>query len=197
MCNQRIALLRNIFCCYIVGAACDRQKQKRKQEISSKASASIRLILATALSDSQNSSEGANGKTLVLSRYERAGIVTKIPSTNCSWCYIGETGRAFNSRKRNIWETSKLQPKVLESLITPGPTTTSLILKTRQLLIKAFSVEAWQTKVTPNADYNSCPLPGKTIFLIWQLILCCSVLISLMFIWNMANSCSFQRVFGC
>ena len=177
MCNQRIALLRNIFFFYIVGAACDRQKQKRKQEISSKASASIRLILATALSDSQNSREGANGKTLVLSRYERPGIVTKIPSTNCSWCYIGETGRAFNSRKRNIWETSKLRPKVLESLITPGPTTISLILKTRQLLTKAFLVEAWQTKVTPNADYNSCPLPGNTIFLIWQLILCCSVLI--------------------
>ena len=31
----------------------------------------------------------------------------------------------------------KLQPKVLELLITPGPTTTPLILKTRQLLTKA------------------------------------------------------------
>ena len=51
-----------------------------------------------------------------------------IPCTNCLWCYIGETHRAFNTRKKkNIWETSKLQLRVLELPITPGPTTTPLI----------------------------------------------------------------------
>ena len=66
-------------------------------------------------------------------------VVYKIPCTNCSWCHIGETGRAFNTQKKKIWETSKLRPKVLELLITPGPTTTPLILKTRQLWTKALS----------------------------------------------------------
>ena len=37
----------------------------------------------------------------------------------------------------NVFRVLKLQPKVLELLITPGPTTTPLILKTCQLLTKA------------------------------------------------------------
>ena len=50
--------------------------------------------------------------------------------------------------------------------MTPGPTTESLILKTRQLLTKGplepeKHWKAWHTKVTPNADNNSCPLPGQ------------------------------------
>ena len=79
----------------------------------------------------------------------------------------GETGRAFNTRKKkSIWETPKLRPNVLELLIMPGPTTTPLTLKTRQLLTKALLeqekiLEAWHTRVTPNADNNSCPLPGQ------------------------------------
>ena len=67
----------------------------------------------------------------------QTNIVYKIPCTNCFWCFIGETGRAFITRKKKIWETPKLQPKVLELLITPGPTTMPLILKTCQLLTKA------------------------------------------------------------
>lgn len=38
-------------------------------------------------------------------------VVYKIPCANCSWCRIGETGRAFNTRKKNISEISKLRPK--------------------------------------------------------------------------------------
>ena len=37
---------------------------------------------------------------------------------------------------KNIWETPKLRLKVPELLIMPGPTTTPLILKTRQLLTR-------------------------------------------------------------
>ena len=29
-------------------------------------------------------------------------VVYKIPCTNCSWCYIGETGRALKPVKKNI-----------------------------------------------------------------------------------------------
>ena len=83
----------------------------------------------------------------------QTNVVYKIPCTNCSWRYTGETGRAFNTQKKEhlrntktaakgariakIARTPKLQPKVLELLIMPGPTTTPLILKTRQLLTKA------------------------------------------------------------
>ena len=36
------------------------------------------------------------------SRESQTNVVYKIPCTNCSWCYIGETGRAFDTRKSNI-----------------------------------------------------------------------------------------------
>ena len=32
----------------------------------------------------------------------RTNIVYEIPCTNCLWCYIGETGRAFNTQKRTF-----------------------------------------------------------------------------------------------
>ena len=50
---------------------------------------------------------------------------------------LGKQAELSMPEKKNIWETPKLQPKVLELLITPGPTTTPLILKTRQLLAHA------------------------------------------------------------
>ena len=96
----------------------------------------------------------------------QTNVVYKLPCTNCSWCYIGETGRAFNTRKKNIWETPKLRPKVLELRITPGPTTTPFDFENASIIDKGTfrtrkTLEAWHTRVTPNADNNSCPLPGQ------------------------------------
>ena len=34
----------------------------------------------------------------------QTNVVYKTPRTNCSWCYIWETGRAFNSRKKRTFE---------------------------------------------------------------------------------------------
>ena len=82
------------------------------------------------------------------------------------WCYIGETGRAFNTQKKEYLRNTKTAAKgsrianhawsnnhVIDfenaSIIDIGT------FRTRKTL------EAWHTKVTPNADNNSCPLPGQ------------------------------------
>ena len=69
----------------------------------------------------------------------QTNAVFKIPCTNCLWCYIGETGRAFNTRKKEHLRNTKTAAKGSRNFlpITSGPITMSLILKTRQLLTKA------------------------------------------------------------
>ena len=95
----------------------------------------------------------------------QSNVVYKIPCTNCSWCYIGETGRAFNTRKKEHLRNTKTAAKGSkianhawsnshatdfdDALITDKG-----IFRTRKTL------EAWHTIVTPNADNNSCPLPA-------------------------------------
>ena len=41
----------------------------------------------------------------------QTNVVYKIPCTNCSWCYIGETGRAFNTRKKEHLRNTKIAAK--------------------------------------------------------------------------------------
>ena len=71
-------------------------------------------------------------------------IVYKIPCGNCSWSYIGETGRSFATRKKEHIRNIK----------------TSANSRTRKFL------ESWHTTITPNADNNSCPLPGQYSILV-------------------------------
>ena len=95
----------------------------------------------------------------------QTNVVYKIPCSNCLWCYIGETGRAFNTRKKEHLRNTKIAAKGSkianhawsnshatdfdDALITDKG-----IFRTRKTL------EAWHTIVTPNADNNSCPLPA-------------------------------------
>ena len=76
---------------------------------------------------------------------------------------LGKPAELSIPEKRNIRETPKLLPKVLQLLITPGPTTTPLLFKTSLLLTfrSRKPLEAWHTRVTPNVDNNYCLLPGQ------------------------------------
>ena len=90
----------------------------------------------------------------------QTNAVYKIPCTNCSWCYIGETGRALNTRKKEHLRNTKIAAKGWTTLVQqPHDFDNALIIdkgtfRTRKIL------EAWHTRVTPNADNNSCPLPA-------------------------------------
>ena len=90
----------------------------------------------------------------------------RIPCTNCSWCYIGETGRAFNTRKKEHLRNTKTAAKGSRIANHAWSNNHVIDFENASIIDKGTfrtrkTLEAWHTKVTPNADNNSCPLPGQ------------------------------------
>jgi len=96
----------------------------------------------------------------------QTNVVYKIPCTNCSWCYIGETGRAFNTRKKEHLRNTKIAAKGSRIANHAWSNNHVIDFENASIIDKGTfrtrkTLEAWHTKVTPNADNNSCPLPGQ------------------------------------
>ena len=93
-------------------------------------------------------------------------VVYKIPGTNCSWCYIGETSRAFNTRKKEHLRNTKTAAKGSRIANHAWSNNHAIDFDNASIIDKGSfrtrkTLEAWHTKVTPDADNNSCPLPGQ------------------------------------
>ena len=96
----------------------------------------------------------------------QTNVVYKIPCTNCSWCYIGETGRAFNIRKKEHLRNTKIAAKGSKianhawfnnhAIVFDN----ALIIDKGTFRTRSKALEAWHTRVIPYADNNSCPLPA-------------------------------------
>ena len=96
----------------------------------------------------------------------QTNVVYKIPCTSCSWCYIGKTDsrellipekkehlrntKTAAKGSNHAWSNNHAIDFENASIIDKGT------FRTRKTL------EAWHTKVTPNADNNSCPLPAQS-----------------------------------
>ena len=96
----------------------------------------------------------------------QTNVVYKIPCTNCSWCYIGETGRAFNTRKKEHLRNTKTAAKGSRIANHAWSNNHAIDCENASVIDKGTfrtrkTLEAWHTTVTPNADNNSCPLPGQ------------------------------------
>ena len=96
----------------------------------------------------------------------QTNVVYKIPCMNCSWCYIGETGRAFNTRKKEHARNIKTAAKGSRIASHAWSNNHSIDFNNASIIDKGTfrtrkTLEAWHTKSTPNADNNSCPLPGQ------------------------------------
>ena len=96
----------------------------------------------------------------------QTNVIHKIPCTSCSWCYIGETGRAFNTRKKEHLRNTKTAAKGSRIANHAWSNNQAIDFENASVIDKGTfrtrkTLEAWHTSVTPNADNNSCPLPGQ------------------------------------
>ena len=97
---------------------------------------------------------------------QRTNVVYNIPSSDCPWSYIGETGRSFETRKKehirsvkNCKKGSNIAKHAwdLDHRIdfNNGKVIDSGNYRTRKTL------ESWHTAVITNSDNNSKPLPKQ------------------------------------
>ena len=94
--------------------------------------------------------------------------VQRLLKSNCSWCYIGETGRAFNTRKKEHLRNTKTAAKGSIGGIANHAWSNSRAIAFENALIidkdtlrTRKTLEVWHTASDTYADNNSCPLPGQ------------------------------------
>ena len=90
---------------------------------------------------------------------KQKNVIYKIPCTDCTRSYIGETGRAYETRKnkhvknvKNYTDGSNIASHAWKNGHKIG---FKRNFRTRKTL------ESWHTETTNNADNNSKPLPKQ------------------------------------
>ena len=96
-------------------------------------------------------------------------VVYRIPCTDCEWCYIGETGRCFETRKKkhvgNVktcakeWNIAKHAWSFDHHIDFDN----SSVIDKGSFRIRK-TLEAWHTSATKHADNNSIPNQYSILF---------------------------------
>ena len=101
----------------------------------------------------------------------QTNVVYKIDCADCSWSYIGETGRTFNTRrkehKRNV-QHNKIGSNIANHAWTNNH---SIDFNNGKIIDKGNyrhrrTLESWHTACTKNSDNNSKHLPEQYRFLL-------------------------------
>ena len=100
-------------------------------------------------------------------------VVYKIPCANCEWCYIGETGRCFETRKKE--DVRNVKTCANESNIAKHAWSfdhridfdNSSVINKGSFRIRK-TLEAWHTSATKHVDNNSKPIPNQYSILFKQ-----------------------------
>ena len=79
----------------------------------------------------------------------------KIPCADCDWCYVGETGRCFETRKREHIRNVKTCTNGSNIDFNHSRVIDKGLFRIRKTL------EAWHTSATKHADDNSKPIPNQ------------------------------------
>ena len=104
---------------------------------------------------------------------QRTNVVYNIPCSDCPWSYVGETGRSFETRKKehirsvkNCKKGSNIAKHAWDLNhridFNNGKVIDSGNYRTRKTL------ESWHTAVITNSDNNSKPLPKQYATLVRQ-----------------------------
>jgi len=85
----------------------------------------------------------------------------KIPCADCSWCYIGETGRAFNTRRKEHIRNIKTAAKGSKIANHAWSHEHSIDFNNASLIDKSSfrirkTLESWHTMATPNIYSPYC-----------------------------------------
>ena len=100
-------------------------------------------------------------------------VVYKIPCADCDWCYIGETGRCFDTRKkehiRNVktFANGSNIAKHAWSFDHRIDFDNSCVIDKGSFRVRK-TLEAWHTSATKHADNNSKPIPDQYCILFKQ-----------------------------
>ena len=100
-------------------------------------------------------------------------VVYKIPCADCDWCYIGETGRCFETRKKEHIRNVKTCAngsniaKHAWSFDHRIDFDNSSVIDKGSFRIRK-TLEAWHTSATKHADNNSKPIPNQYSILFKQ-----------------------------
>ena len=102
---------------------------------------------------------------------QRTNVIYNIPCSDFSWLYVGETGRSFQTRKKeHIWNVKNCKKGSNISKhawgydhiidLESGKVIDSGYYQTRKTL------KSWHTALIPNSDDNSKPLPKQYAMLV-------------------------------
>ena len=99
---------------------------------------------------------------------DQCNVVYKIPCSTCSWSYIGETGRSFNTRKKEHTRNVKMRTKDSNVANHAWSKNHQIDFDNALIINKANyrhlkTLEFWHTAKTvyTQPNNNSCPLPNQ------------------------------------
>ena len=102
---------------------------------------------------------------------EQINVDYQIPCRDCPWSYIGETGRCFNTRRKEHVRSGKNYMKgsnISNDAWTNDHTIdfeSGKVIDRGNFRIRK-TLESWHTTITNETDNNSKPLPGQYAFLL-------------------------------
>ena len=97
---------------------------------------------------------------------DQCNVVYKISCSTCSWSYIVESGRSFNTRKKEHTRNVKMHTKGSNVANHAWSKNHQIDFDNALIIDKSNyrhlkTLQSWHTAKTVKADNNSCPLPNQ------------------------------------